>query len=455
MLRAQLARAEGRLADADGPQSGPLRDSADSDRPGRAEEILAEAEREARAIVRAAESCRTVERQRYLAFVEDLTHLLTSSALAHADGGARAALVDARDDLVTRLHDIGRAFGNEGHPLAAEAPPDTGIGGRRSQLDRIAVPLDTSEPPTRHTGTSHPMAPPAPAADTDAAPSAAAMGPSPGRQRPKGASRWLRNAGLFVALLCVYELWGTSIRESRAQAALHHSLTTADASGTSGVAPVGPAASEGSAVARMVIPRVGLSTIVVEGTTHRDLSRGPGHVSFSALPGAPGNVVVAGHRSIYGSPLRRLSALRAGDEVVLTTSARVVHYTVTGGARQTSSDDPSLAAQAGDQRLTLVTAAGWWGSRRLVVTATQRGPLSPAPPPVVPGSRPTTVALGGDGSAWLALATWSMLVVVLWVEACDAPPPWRRAAMIGSSILTPLVLVALFESLNRFSPAVL
>jgi hypothetical protein len=63
-----------------------------------------------------------------------------------------------------------------------------------------------------------------------------------------------------------------------------------------------PYPSSRSAVAVLAIPRVGLSTIVFEGSDERELKLGPGHIRGTSLPGGGGNVAVAGHRDTFFRP---------------------------------------------------------------------------------------------------------------------------------------------------------
>ena len=74
---------------------------------------------------------------------------------------------------------------------------------------------------------------------------------------------------------------------------------------------------EGEALGKLSIDRIGLSTVVVKGTDPSDLRAGPGHYPSSPLPGRRGTVAIAGHRTTYGAPFRRLDELRAGDQIVL------------------------------------------------------------------------------------------------------------------------------------------
>ena len=49
-----------------------------------------------------------------------------------------------------------------------------------------------------------------------------------------------------------------------------------------------------------------------------DLRAGPGHFADTPLPGRRGTVAIAGHRTTYGAPFRRLDALRRGDPITMT-----------------------------------------------------------------------------------------------------------------------------------------
>ena len=74
-------------------------------------------------------------------------------------------------------------------------------------------------------------------------------------------------------------------------------------------------ARSGQPIGRVSIPRINLSKVVVEGTDTQSLRDGPGHYPSTPLPGAPGTVAIAGHRTTYGAPFRQLDKLRKGDEV--------------------------------------------------------------------------------------------------------------------------------------------
>ena len=77
-------------------------------------------------------------------------------------------------------------------------------------------------------------------------------------------------------------------------------------------------AKPGQAVGRVTIDDIGSSHVIVEGTDGGSLRKGPGHYPSTPFPGRRGTVAIAGHRTTYGSPFRRLDDLRRGDDVVVT-----------------------------------------------------------------------------------------------------------------------------------------
>ena len=98
--------------------------------------------------------------------------------------------------------------------------------------------------------------------------------------------------------------------------------------------------SRGDAVARLRIPSLGVSEIVVNGTDPDSLKRGPGRYLGTAMPGEGELVYLAGHRTTYGAPFSRIDQLRKGDAVYLELPYGTFEYRVTGhrivAATQTS-----------------------------------------------------------------------------------------------------------------------
>jgi sortase A len=76
-------------------------------------------------------------------------------------------------------------------------------------------------------------------------------------------------------------------------------------------------AETGDPIGRIVAPDIDLRSAVVEGTSTSVLRKGPGRYPETAFPGQGRTVAVAGHRTTYGAPFRRLDDLRPGDEIRL------------------------------------------------------------------------------------------------------------------------------------------
>jgi sortase A len=124
-------------------------------------------------------------------------------------------------------------------------------------------------------------------------------------------------------------------------------------------------------VARLTIPRLDTTSIVLSGATGRTLAFGPGHTQGSALPGEPGNSIVSGHRDTHFAVLREL---RRGDELLVERpDGEVVRYAVEG--LEVVDERGAGVSAVGDERaLVLVTC---WpfealrpeGPERFVATA--------------------------------------------------------------------------------------
>jgi sortase A len=101
----------------------------------------------------------------------------------------------------------------------------------------------------------------------------------------------------------------------------------------------------GETMAKLIIPRLETELYVVEGDDAGDLRRGPGHLPGTALPGADGNCVIAGHRDTH---FRVLKDIKAGDEIVLETPLGKflyrVQYTRVVSPTNTSSLKPTTDA---------------------------------------------------------------------------------------------------------------
>lgn len=123
---------------------------------------------------------------------------------------------------------------------------------------------------------------------------------------------------------------------------------------------------------RIVIPDIGVDAVVVRGLDEAALQRGPGHDLSSALPGQPGNCVIAAHRNAYGWWFYKLNRLGSGARVELRTPHATHVYAVAATRVLPETATWALRAPhaASAPRLTLYTCALPRGPHRIVVWAT-------------------------------------------------------------------------------------
>lgn len=106
-----------------------------------------------------------------------------------------------------------------------------------------------------------------------------------------------------------------------------------------------------NSVTRILVPKIGLDVLVVEGTTREALLRGPGHLENTPLPGEPGNAVIAAHRDTF---FRKLNQLRPGDDILVRRAGQEYRYIVSRESVVKPSD-VSVIAPTQASRLTLLT----------------------------------------------------------------------------------------------------
>jgi sortase A len=91
----------------------------------------------------------------------------------------------------------------------------------------------------------------------------------------------------------------------------------------------------GQAIGRIRVPRLGLNMVLVDGTDHDSLTKGPGLDRRTYMPGEGQLVYIAGHRTTYLAPFAHIERLEPGDLVTLevpygTFTYRVFKHRVVG-----------------------------------------------------------------------------------------------------------------------------
>ncbi|MEO8505163.1 MAG: class D sortase [Acidobacteriota bacterium] len=107
----------------------------------------------------------------------------------------------------------------------------------------------------------------------------------------------------------------------------------------------------GAPVGYLQIPNAGIAVMVTAGDDNATLRHSVGWLTETALPGEPGNAVLAGHRDTF---FRGLEDLRQNDPIWITTARGRLEYRVAG----MEIVDPSrldVLAPTGTRTLTLVT----------------------------------------------------------------------------------------------------
>jgi sortase A len=337
-----------------------------------------------------------------------------------------------------------------------------------------------------------------------------------------GIGRTLITLGLLILLFVAYQLWGTDIYTARAQEKLKHELNTltndvknetttsttppttthtSNASApkntttTTTTAPATielPPLKEGDPLGRIIIPKIGVNWIFVEGTNRDDLAKGPGHYTGTPFPGQIGNAAIAGHRTTHGAPfynvdqLQPRTATHPGDYIVTQTligqhvfeviDSRIVKPSDTWVAGPMSLPEQQLnhigeALSPNNAYLTLTSCNPRFSAReRIVILAELINPKQE--PKSVPKSQPAVAkvnypgetntespkslseGLSGDVSSRAPALVWGIIALIggaLWWWA------FRRfrhpATWLVGVVPFMLVLFVFYVYLERMLPA--
>jgi sortase A len=165
--------------------------------------------------------------------------------------------------------------------------------------------------------------------------------------------KFLISVGVGVLLFIAWTLWGTGLSTDRAQASLEEEFDRQEPVDARDLSLEGDQSVKvddsfkpgpGEAVFRMVIPKIDVREMVVEGVDTESLRKGPGHYpdcrrgfekplctsQEEIWPGEVGRVIISGHRTTYGAPFYDIDRLREGDEIRLQTKWGDFTYEVTG-----------------------------------------------------------------------------------------------------------------------------
>ena len=128
-------------------------------------------------------------------------------------------------------------------------------------------------------------------------------------------------------------------------------------------------ATEGSAVGRITIPRLGVRMVIVDGTSSGTLRKGPGLHRATFMPGEGELVYIAGHRTTYRAPFAHIDRLSTGDRVSIAMPYATIEYAVSG---HSIVDDEDLSVLRSHGREVLALQAchpRFFASQRYIVWA--------------------------------------------------------------------------------------
>ncbi len=88
-------------------------------------------------------------------------------------------------------------------------------------------------------------------------------------------------------------------------------------------------ARRGEVIGRVRVPRMGVNMLLVNGTDHDTLKKGPGRDERTFMPGENRLVYIAGHRTTYLAPFSHIDRLRSGDRITIEVPYGTFIYAVT------------------------------------------------------------------------------------------------------------------------------
>jgi LPXTG-site transpeptidase (sortase) family protein len=124
---------------------------------------------------------------------------------------------------------------------------------------------------------------------------------------------------------------------------------------------------EGEPLGKIIIPKIDLDYVIVEGVTLEDMKSGPGHWPETPFPGMGGNFILSGHRNMYGWPFFKLDKLVVGDTIEILLPYVAATYEVTRSLI-VKPDQVEVVAQRGVEEISLTTCDPPFTARnRLVI----------------------------------------------------------------------------------------
>jgi sortase A len=125
--------------------------------------------------------------------------------------------------------------------------------------------------------------------------------------------------GLAVALASGFALfWSQELQQ-------HYLKSLPDIEDAAGLTSPAPKVQKGKPIGTLEIPRLGMSSVVLEGDGAAALLFGVGHLADTPLPWQGGNSVFAAHRDTFFRPL---AGIRRDDVIRFSTAGAEFEYVV-------------------------------------------------------------------------------------------------------------------------------
>lgn len=130
-------------------------------------------------------------------------------------------------------------------------------------------------------------------------------------------------------------------------------------------------------VGEINIPGIDSRWMIVEGADEAALSKGPGHIEETELPGMGGNFTVAGDRVLYGAPFLHLDEIVPGNIIRVKMPYATFTYRVTETFIVTP-EDTSVLEPVGYEAITLLTCDPPWDIKQRIVIRGELDEVEPA-----------------------------------------------------------------------------
>lgn len=298
-------------------------------------------------------------------------------------------------------------------------------------------------------------------------------------------------SGALILAFVAFQLWGTSVEEKSEQRELGSSLVASvenhdvdgDATDASTVSDAlarlepstvdvipPPQVGEGAGV--IEIPKIEVTRFFVEGVSKKELKKGPGHYPGGPLPGQPGNVGIAGHRTTYGAPFHRIDELVPGDRInTFTAQGKFVYEVIAPpegvgiergpGWFTVRPEQSDVLNDQGDNRLTLTSCHPKYSARqRIIVSAKLVDEPAPAPPPPAePVAEPVDTnqldeGFAGEDDALAPAIQWGIGAHLIVAAAWLLGRAWRKWPAIAIGAVPFMFGIwNCFYHLNRYLPS--